>query len=47
MKQWAKDINKQIGIFDENKEETKHEIETIDNIYDYEEQLLKTVDYYE
>ena len=38
---------KQIGIFDENKEETKHEIETIDNIYDYEEQLLKTVDYYE
>ena len=38
---------KYIGIIDENKEEERHEIETIDSIYDYEEQLLKTVDYYE
>lgn len=37
---------KYLGIFNENKDETKELIETIDNIYDFEEQLLKTVAYY-
>ncbi|WP_281980337.1 type I restriction endonuclease [Tenacibaculum mesophilum] len=37
---------KYLGLFDENKNETKELIETIDDIYQFEEQLLKTVDYY-
>ncbi|MBL4663953.1 MAG: type I restriction enzyme HsdR N-terminal domain-containing protein [Flavobacteriaceae bacterium] len=39
--------NKYLGIFDENKNETKESIQTIDDIYEFEEQLLATVDYYE
>lgn len=38
--------NKYLGIFDENKKETKISINSIDDIYNYEEQLLKTVDNY-
>jgi hypothetical protein len=38
--------NKYLGVFDENKKETKIALDSIDNIYNYEEQLLKTVDYY-
>lgn len=37
---------KYIGIFDENKNESREPIETIDNIYDFEKQLLKTVALY-
>jgi hypothetical protein len=36
--------NKYIGIFDENKKETKHLIDTIDDIYNFESQILKTAD---
>lgn len=39
--------NKYIGIIGEDKEETKHSINTIDDIYRFEKTLLKTVDYYE
>ena len=39
--------NKYIGIIDEGKEETKHSIETVDDIYQFEAALLKTVDHYE
>ena len=35
-----------IGIIDEAKNETREIIESIDDIYQFEEQLLKTVDYY-
>ena len=38
---------KYLSVFDENKVETKHSIESIDEIYNYEEQLLKVVEYYE
>lgn len=38
--------NKYIGLFDENKNENKQLIQTIDDIYNFENQLLKTVDYY-
>lgn len=38
---------KYIGLFDEHKNETRDVIESIDDIYRYEEQLLKTVGYYE
>jgi hypothetical protein len=38
---------KYLGLFDENKKETRELIESVDDIYNYSDQLLKTVDYYE
>ncbi len=37
---------KYIGLFDKNKNETKKLIETIDNIYEFEDELIKTLSYY-
>lgn len=36
-----------IGTFDENKKETKNEIESLDDIFNYSELLLKTIETYE
>lgn len=38
---------KYLGLFDENKKENKVPIKTIDDIYNHEKEILKTVDYYE
>jgi hypothetical protein len=38
---------KYLEYFDENKKGTKVEIESVDDIYNYEQQLLKVIDYYE
>lgn len=38
---------KYIGLFDDAKNETRELLETVDDIYNFEDQLLKTVDYYE
>lgn len=38
---------KYLGLFDENKKETKMAIETIDDIYNFEKEILQTVEYYE
>ncbi|TYP99013.1 hypothetical protein C7447_102331 [Tenacibaculum adriaticum] len=38
--------NKYLGLFDENKNETRELIESVDDIYQFEEQLLQTVDFY-
>ncbi|KAF0863372.1 type I restriction endonuclease [Pseudomonas sp. LD120] len=38
---------KYIGIFDQDKVETRHPINSIDEIYEYSEHLKKTVGYYE
>ncbi|WP_394970377.1 hypothetical protein [uncultured Croceitalea sp.] len=38
---------KYIGIIDQNKDETRHSIASVDDIYKFEEYLLKTVDLYE
>lgn len=38
---------KYLGLFDENKKETKMPIESIDDIYNFEKEILNTVDYYE
>ncbi|MDT3231502.1 type I restriction endonuclease [Pseudomonas sp. rhizo25] len=38
---------KYLGIFDEEKNETRHAISSIDEIYEYADQLKKTVGYYE
>ena len=37
---------KYIGLFNSEKEETKKQIETIDDIYQFEESLLRTIAYY-
>ncbi|MBC8785802.1 type I restriction endonuclease [Pseudomonas fluorescens] len=37
---------KYLGIFDEEKNETRHAISSIDDIYEYADQLKKTVAYY-
>lgn len=39
--------NKYLGTFDEHKDESRHLIETVDDIYQFEDRLLKTVEYYE
>ena len=36
-----------IGLFDENKKETKNEIQTLDDIFKYSAELLKTIEIYE
>lgn len=38
---------KYIGLFEKERGETRHSIATVDDIYQFEEALLKTVDYYE
>ena len=38
---------KYIGLFDEAKNETRESLETVDDIYNFEDQLLKTLDHYE
>ena len=37
---------KYIATFDENKKETKHEINSLDDIYKYNQQLIDTIAYY-
>ena len=37
---------KYLGIFDEEKNETRHAISSIDEIYEYADQLKRTVGYY-
>jgi hypothetical protein len=37
---------KQIGIFDSEKKETRFELESIENIYDYSDKLLSIVEFY-
>ena len=39
--------NNYIGLFDANKKETRHPLNSLDNIYNFEKQLLETVGYYE
>lgn len=38
---------KYLGLFDKDKNETRELIESVDDIYDHSETLLKTVDYYD
>ncbi|SDC00065.1 type I restriction endonuclease [Williamwhitmania taraxaci] len=45
---WLNGQNKKhIGLFDRDKKETKYEISSLDDIYNYSVQLLETVGYYE
>ncbi len=38
---------KYISLFDQNKNTKREQIQSIDDIYEFEEQLLQTIDYYE
>lgn len=38
---------KYISLFDQNKKETKEKIETVDDIYRFEQNLLNTIDFYD
>lgn len=38
---------KYIATFDENKKETKHEIQSLDDIYDYADEIRNTIAYYD
>lgn len=38
---------KYLGIFDQNKQETRHPIESVDDIFSYRKLLLKTIEFYE
>lgn len=40
-------VKKYIGIFDELKKETRHEVASLDDIFNHSEALLKTVEQYE
>jgi len=45
---WLNGQNKKyIGLFDKDKKETKCEISSLDDIYNYSKQLLETLSYYE
>lgn len=39
--------NKYLGLFDERKSETRHLLESLDRIYDFDEELIRTVGYYD
>lgn len=39
--------NKYIGVINQEKKETKHPLESIDDIYNFEQNLLDTIGYYE
>ncbi len=41
---WFSEKNKYIGLFDENKKEIKYELSTIDDIYNYSEQIIKAAE---
>ena len=38
---------KYLGLFDQDKNEIKEKIESVDDIYNYEDQLLRTIDFYD
>ncbi len=38
---------KYIGIFDSDKKELRNQIDKLEDIYQFENELLQTVDYYE
>ena len=44
---WFNGTKKYLGLFDETKNETRHELQKLDDIFNYNEQLLKSVDLYE
>jgi hypothetical protein len=44
---WFNGSKKYLGLFDESKNESKHEVHNLDEIFDYQDQLLKAIDLYE
>lgn len=44
---WFNGTKKYLGLFDQEKNETKHELHTLDDLFGFHEELLKSVDFYE
>lgn len=44
---WFNGTKKYLGLFDEAKNETRHELQKLDDIFNYTDRLLKSVDLYE
>nr|MVB98516.1 restriction endonuclease [Vibrio cholerae] len=44
---WFNTKQKYIGLFDEEKNETRHPIETVDDIFNFSEHLQNTLSLYE
>jgi predicted type IV restriction endonuclease len=44
---WFNGAKKYLGLFDNEKNETKHELHNLDEIFNFQEQLLKGIDFYE
>jgi predicted type IV restriction endonuclease len=44
---WFNGSKKYLGLFDEKKNEIKHEVHNLDEIFNYQDQLLKGIDLYE
>jgi hypothetical protein len=44
---WLNGTKKYLGLFDDAKNETRHELQRLDDIFNHTEQLLKSVDAYE
>jgi len=44
---WFNGHKKYLGIFDHDKNDSRHELQDLDSIFNYREDLLKSVDFYE
>jgi len=44
---WLEGGKKYIGLFDQDKQVTKHELTTLDDVFVHEEHLVKTIGYYQ
>jgi predicted type IV restriction endonuclease len=44
---WFNGSKKYVGLFDHEKNETKHELQTLDDLFNFQEQLLKSIEFYE
>lgn len=44
---WLNGTKKYLGLFDEAKAETRYELQSLDDIFSYEEQLLRSTHFYE
>jgi len=43
---WLEGERKYIGLFDDNKNITRHELVSLNDIYEHEEHLVKTLEFY-
>jgi predicted type IV restriction endonuclease len=44
---WFNGNKKYLGVFDEHKSESKHELQTLDSLFDFQDLILRSIDFYE